>query len=487
MKLLVAVLLMTAACATPVRTPEPAPARLVLTPCGPAERQRAAMCGQHEVFEDREARAGRRIALHVVVLPAESAPPAPDPVFFLAGGPAQGATDFPHNADAGPLAALRRERDLVFVDQRGTGKSHRLPCQLRHERGTVQDYFTDLFPPELVRACRQELERVADLTKYTTPIAMADLDEVRASLGYERINIYGLSYGTLAAREYLRQHPTRVRTLTLAGVSTPEVRLPLQFAKGTQTAIDALVRDCAADDRCRGAVPDLAGDLATILRVFEQGPVQFELPHPRHKIRQPVILSRGVFVERLRLMLYDLGNASRVPLLLHHAARGHWVPFGEAALGWGGTPFGIAFGTYLTITCSEGAATISENDIAQETAQTLLGDYRTRRHIHACQEWPRGDIPRRYYAPVRSDVPVLMLSGEIDPATPPHFGTAAARSLPNSRQLIAKNTAHGFFNECFRALVSDFVARGSANDLNTQCLDHLRRPPFVTELPGGSR
>lgn len=240
-------------------------------------------------------------------------------------------------------------------------------------------------------------------------------------------------------------------------------------------------------DRCRAAVPDLAGDLATIVRAFERGPVRFTLAHPRDTLEQPVSLSRGVFVERLRLMLYDVGNASRVPLLLHHAARGNWRPFSQAALGWGGSPFGIAFGTYLTITCSEGASTITEDDIVRETAQTLLGDYRTRRHVRACQEWPRGHVPANYYAPVRSDVPVLMLSGEIDGATPPHFGTTAARSLPNSRQLIARNTAHGFWAECFRSLVSEFITRGSARDLNTQCLDHLQRPPFVTELPGESR
>lgn len=101
--------------------------------------------------------------------------------------------------------------------------------------------------------------------------------------------------------------------------------------------------------------------------------------------------------------------------------------------------------------------------------------------MRACQEWPRGCIPAGFYAPVASPVPVLMLSGQLDAATPAHFGSAATRSLPNRRRILIRNAAHWYFDDCLRDLVSVFVARGSARDLDTRCVEALRRPPFVTQ------
>ena len=192
-------------------------------------------------------------------------------------------------------------------------------------------------------------------------------------------------------------------------------------------------------------------------------------------------MSRGVFVERLRLMLYDLEGASRVPFVIHRAAQGDWAPFAVAS------PVGVIAGTsamYLTVTCSETVARITEEDIARETRDTFVGDSRTRAHVRACQEWPRGDIPAGYFEPVRSDVPVLIFSGELDAATPARFASEAARSLPNSRQILIRNAAHADWSDCLQSLALDFIARGSARDLDTTCVLALRRPAFVTDPPG---
>src|SRR5262249_40240349 len=149
---------------------------------------------------------------------------------------------------------------------------------------------------------------------YTTPVAMDDLDEVRAALGYGQINLYGASYGTLAALQYLRQRPEQVRSLALAGVATPETKMPLAFAKGAQAAMDKLIADCAADEICRTAFPQFKTDLAAVLAGLDKGAVSFELRHPVSKTLQRVSMSHGVFVERLRLMLYN-STASLIPLL----------------------------------------------------------------------------------------------------------------------------------------------------------------------------
>ncbi|HEV2667922.1 MAG TPA: alpha/beta fold hydrolase [Blastocatellia bacterium] len=457
--------------------------KLQLKPCSLPNDSGQALCGQYEVFENRATQAGRKIKLNLVVLPALAAQPAPDPVFFLSGGPGQGAADSARSGIGSLARQLRRERDLVLVDQRGTGQSQQLDCNLYGADQEVQSYFNDLFPVDKVRACRQELEKRADLKLYTTPVAMDDIDEVRAALGYAQINLYGASYGTLAALQYLRQHPAQVRSLALAGVATPETKMPLHFARGAQAAMDKLIADCASDETCHAAFPQFKTEFAAVLARLDKGPVSFELPHPVSKTLQGVSLSRGVFLERLRLMLYN-STASLAPLLIHRAAQGDFAPFGAVALArTRSSAERLAMGMYLTVTCSEWAGAITEEEIEHETSGAFLGDYRTRRHVRACQEWPRGSIPAGYYQPVKSAVPVLMLSGELDPATPARFGAAAAQSLPNSRQVLIRNEAHSYSSDCLRNLIAEFIAKGSAKSLDTACVELARRPRFATELP----
>jgi len=449
-----------------------------LAPCRLPRASESVLCGTHTVFENRAARAGRTITLNIVVLPAVGPQRVADPVFYLVGGPGLGAASLVTGDTEKILEKIRYERDVVFVDQRGTGNSHRLPCRFS-DGVAMQNGFNDLFPIDRVHACREALERVADVRLYTTPIAMDDLDDVRAALGYSRINLYGISYGAQAALQYVRRHPTRLRSVILAGVLTPAAKQPLQFARAAQHAMDLLIGDCAAEAACARTFPDLRADFAAALAAFERGPVTFEVSNPATQAVERVSMSRGVFVERLRLMLYDLHTASRVPLVIHRAARGDWAPFASASQA--GVAAGVS-GMYLTVTCSESVPPITEQDVVRETHGTFVGEYRTRSHLRACQEWPRSDVPPSFYEPVTSDVPVLILSGELDAATPAHFASVAARSLPNSRQILIRNAAHTYWNECTQNLVAEFLRRGSARDLDVTCTQHLRRPPFVTEL-----
>ena len=282
-------------CATNVREPSRAGVqrRIDLEPCGFATYDTKVLCGAYDVFEDRAAQAGRKIPLSIVVLPALDSKPAPDPVFFLSGGPGQGAAKIASAGEDSLMSHLRRQRDLVFIDQRGTGNSHPLNCNLFSEHAVAQSYFDELFPPEKVRSCHAALAPSADLKLYTTPIAMADLDEVRAALGYDKINLYGISYGTLAALQYLRQSSKRVRALALAGVATPAAKLPLHFAKGAQAVLDKLIRDCAEEEGCHAAFPNLQADIAKVLAKLDNGPVTFVIPNPKSGEGQSVIMSRG--------------------------------------------------------------------------------------------------------------------------------------------------------------------------------------------------
>src|SRR5262245_7313130 len=455
-----------------------------LKACRSPNYARAVLCGKHQVLEDRGAQSGRKITLNIVILPASSPTPAPDPIFFLAGGPGQGAARIASAGEDELMRSLGRERDLVFIDQRGTGESNRLSCVSASDRASLQNYFRESFERDAIRSCRQTLEGESNLKSYTTPIAMSDVEEIRQRLGYEKINLFGVSYGTLSALEYIRRNPDHVRSAVLAGVATASAKLPLHFSRGAQLAMDKLLIDCAEDESCRLSFPRLRDDFAAVLSAFANGPVRFDLIFPGTKSKQPVTLSRSVFSERLRLMLYDHSSASLIPFLIHRAAQGDWSPFGQVVVRPASAPaYTLALGTYLTITCSESVPFIEAEEITEQTGNTFMGDYRTKRHQRACVEWPRGEIPTDYFLPVESALPILLLSGDLDPAAPLEFARAAARYLPNSRQIVLQNTAHNFTSPCAQTLAVEFISKGSADNLDTSCVAQTRRPPFATELP----
>lgn len=458
--------------------------RIDLKPCEFPNHKSELRCGKYAVYENRAAMSGRMISLNVMVAPANSKSPLSDPIFFLAGGPGQGQARMANAGEDEIMRALRRERDLVFVDQRGTGDSHSLQCNLSAKRNDSQSYFTELFLPEHVRACQEMLAEKADLQYYATPIAVDDLDEVRAALRYEKINLYGVSYGTVTALEYLRRYPARVRSLTLAGVSTPAAKLPLQFAQGTERAMMRLLHDCSADPGCNAAYGELRKDFDAVLAQLNGGLVVFNFDNPRTKASEPVTLSLNVFVEHLRLMLYNHGSMRLIPLMINSAAQGDWSVFAKIrSQPSGSTAFTATAGVYFTITCSESVPYITETEIALHTAGTILGDYRTRRHQQACKEWPRAGLPDDYFEPVRSTLPVLMLSGDIDPATPMELGMEVVKHLVNGRQIILRNTPHSYGSDCAQNLIVEFIAQRSAKALDASCAARLRRPPFLTELP----
>jgi pimeloyl-ACP methyl ester carboxylesterase len=233
------------------------PPRSFLVSCQIPELKSKAWCGRYEVFENRLSKRGRKVALNMVILPAFAEKPAPDPVFFFAGGPGQSAASLAALLGEGPLANIRQERDIIFLDQRGTGESNPLTCNLYADDNDLRGYFEEMFPVKEVRACRERLERVADLKQYTTSVAIEDLDDVRHALGYEKINLYGGSYGTTVALAYLRRYREHVRSVVLAGVAPTNLKLPLPFAKGAQYAIAHLFDDCAADNSCHASFPKL--------------------------------------------------------------------------------------------------------------------------------------------------------------------------------------------------------------------------------------
>jgi pimeloyl-ACP methyl ester carboxylesterase len=376
---------------------------LELRACGGAADRGQILCGEHVVPENREASLGRRITLGVVVLPARSDDPAPDPIFILAGGPGQAATMLaPYYLNSWK----RQDRDVVFVDQRGTAGDHLLQCDLSGSERNAQGYLEPLFQPGRFRACRRSLQRRADLGQYTTSIFADDLDEVRAALGYDRINLSGTSYGTRAALVYLRQHPERVRTLVLNGASPVAYRNPLHHAREAETAIRALFAECAADRACSEAYPRLPEEWDALIRRLDGNPPQVAIRHPDTGAATRVRLNRSAFTEAVRALLYGAESGREVPWLVHRTYRGDHATAAELAAAVGrNTRQGLTFGLLLSVICSEDVPRIRPDEIGPETAGTFGRDERVRTQMAACETWPTGEVPSGYGEPVRSDVP----------------------------------------------------------------------------------
>ncbi|UCG89187.1 MAG: alpha/beta fold hydrolase [Gemmatimonadota bacterium] len=439
-----------------------------------------AWCGQYSVFEDRDAMSGRKINLKVVVIAAASTDPEPDPVFYFVGGPGAAATESAGGAMF-VLRDVRDTRDIVLVDQRGTGSSNPLDCDGVVTDTTLQRFFRQFLEQDFVEACLDKLRPIANVALYTTPVAMDDVDEIREALGYERINVYGGSYGTRAALVYLRRHTDHVRTAVLKGVAPTNMKNPLPFARAAERGLQGVFHACAVDRECHAAFPDLEGNWRKVLQQFEPGSVVAQVTHPETGTTETVTIPRGVFMDGIRHLLYTMGQSRHVPRIIHAASQGDFSLFAQHEIDQSiGFDNMLSDGMFMTVTCSEDLRFIDEQEIPAATQGTYLGDYRVRRQLSACRYWDAGEVTESYTEPVRVDTPVLLLSGVYDTATPYEGGDWVARYMPNSLHTVAPNQSHSFANPpCELALIARFIRSGTAAELDASCVLETKRPPFV--------
>lgn len=453
----------------------PQPLGLQLKPCEPQAGPGQSLCGTFRVPEDRAVPSGRVLPLKVVVLKAKAASPK-EPVFFLSGGPGQGATG---QAEGFQDSWIRDEHDIVLMDLRGTGGRTAQDCPPKDD---LQGY---LEPPlsgqERLRACRARLEQTADLTKYNTAIAMQDLDALRQAMGYDKIDIYGGSYGTRAGLAYVHAYGAHVRAAVMTGLSAMENRSPLYHAAAAQRAFDMVVAQCEAEPQCQAAFPHIKADLAEVQARLRTAPAKVTVKHPATGKEAEVVLDAGAFGEGLRGMLYSSEGGRRIPLLLKRATEGDLRPFAETALRGGySVAHGLRVGLLLSASCPEDVARIRPGDLARETAGTFLGDRRVKDQMAGCAVWPKSTMPAGYYGPFRSDVPALLVSGDLDPVTPPTWVEPYRRYMPNSLSVVFPG-AHTEGNDCLEAIVRQFLDKASPQGLDTGCVSAVKLPPFVLE------
>lgn len=443
-----------------------------------------AQCTTVRVPEDEAQPAGRQLDLFVARVPAVSGRKAPDPLLLIAGGPGMGASEM-YPAVAPAFARVRRERDLLVVDQRGTGRSGALRCaddadlELSTDRALLR---------AATQSCRAALQPRADLRQYTTSVAVRDLERVRRALGIERWNVYGVSYGTRVAQHYLRRHPDRVRSLVLDGVVPPDLALGPGIALDAQAALERILDRCLRDAACTNRFGDPRAHYETLLARLRAGPVELRLPDPTSGEPRPLRFGVEQLAAVLRLQSYSATTAALLPLALHEAAtRANFAPLaGLFALSVRSLGGSIAAGMHHSVVCTEDLPFVDPGKVDRaRLAATFLGTAQLDALQEVCASWPRGALDADLRAPLASATPVLLLSGADDPITPPGNARRAMQGLRRARHLVVAGQGHGQIGvTCMDRIAADFIRDLDPAGLDARCLESVRPAPFFTTLSG---
>jgi pimeloyl-ACP methyl ester carboxylesterase len=439
---------------------------------------KATRCGIVVVPENRTQPDGKTIGLNVMVLTATSGPRQNDAIFEIAGGPGQPTVDANGLDFSTITGTAHATRDIVLVDQRGTGGSRPLQCDLYPGSGQGR-YFAPDWPTDIYEKCGERLGAIADLSQYSTDNAADDLDDVRVALGYDRVDLLGGSYGTSVALVYMRRHAAHVRSAVLDAVVALDEQIPLPYAKAAQHSLDALFDDCAADAVCRAAVPNIRTEFAAVLAQLAKGPANAQVTDPVTSAKTSVQIDLPMWVSAVRDGLYDTGGASDLLKMIHAAARGNYDPSADYIANVRGGFSQLYSGMAMSIACPEDVDLIDPDTILSATRGSFFGDYRVRDQIAACEVWPHRDVDPSYFAPVRSNAPVLMLTGALDPATPPEVASRVQRYLPHAVNVLFPHEGHASNTSCGQKLVSAFITAADVRGLDTSCAAQEQRPPFT--------
>jgi pimeloyl-ACP methyl ester carboxylesterase len=446
-----------------------------------------AECGHLAVPESRAGTGGRRLQLFVARIPSLSRRRSPVPLFILAGGPGLGASTF-YTSAAPAFARIRRNHDIIIVDQRGTGRSHPLNCPIDEQQ--LWD-ASEAQTTQVMRDCRDRLARDHDLRQYTTSVAVQDLDAVRQALGYSRIALYGSSYGTRVAQQYARRFPEHTHAVILDGVVPPTQILGLTTPLDAENALLGIFARCRLDAACKRSFGDPEQDYRQLRSRLTAAAVPVTLTDPRSGRLIQMSFTSAVFASALRLASYNDQNTALLPLALHLANDGNdFAPLAsQYLLAASGYDAVLAYGMHNSVVCTEDVPFQASQRVDRAAlAATFLGTSQLDSLQALCREWPAGVLDQDLHQPMKSNVPALVMSGMVDPVTPASFGFEAARGFSSALQLQFADQGHGqLMHACVDRIMADFLqAAGSskAQEVDHACTAKLRAAPFFLSLNG---
>jgi len=422
--------------------------------------------------------------LFVAVVPALSLEPARDPLVPIAGGPGQASSAF-YAGFAGAFAEIRRDRDIVLLDQRGTGQSAALDCEVD------EDEFTGPFSAaKTVAATRECLDSLPyDPRFFTTSVAVEDLEALRQALGYQQLNLYGISYGSRVAQHFMRRFPDSTRSVILDGVAAPQIALGPGIAVEAQKALDAIFERCAESAACAGKFPQIRQEFVALRARLADEPVMLDIANPVTGQREEIQFGDAELAGALRLLSYSPATVALMPLLVHAAAQQNYLPLAaQYMMVVEGVSDSMSIGMHNAVVCAEDAPFFSGEKIDRQTLEaTYIGPLQLDTLDAVCSVWPKGVLDDGFKIPVRSDIPVLLLSGEADPITPPRYAEMAAVDLGNALLLTGKRQGHGQASRgCMPKIIGAFVASTDLDSLQTDCFERVFAMPFFLDFSGPS-
>lgn len=473
--------LLAVCCAAPAQTLELEECRIT---AGPGFHGIKARCGTLMRPENPADPDSPAIELRIAVVPALNLNPENDPIVPIAGGPGQGSVEF-YAAMEGAFEPLRRNRDILLVDQRGTGQSSRMDCPIEDDAILFETEFTLEDTIEFIDDCLDELPH--DPRYFTTSVAVTDLEAVRVALGYSALNLYGVSYGTRVAQHFARRYPEATRTVVIDGVVPPQIALGPEIATESQNAVEKILARCAEDAACSERFPGIEATFERIVAELRAAPVEVAVPHPNTGRIETLSFGAGQFAGAVRLLAYNPTSIALLPLFIHEAGEGNWAPLGAqfmmTALQMSDA---LALGMHNAVMCTEDMPFLDKDAIDYDGIDaSYMGSFQLETLEAICASWPAGPIDDDFKTPLATDLPVLLLSGDADPITPPRYANLAAAELSNARRLVGKHQGHGQIAVgCTSRVVADFVAAADHNGLDTECMERNFVMPFFLDFSG---
>ena len=445
-----------------------------------------AFCTPFSVPENRDAPNGRKIDLRVALIRSHASAANSDIVVFLAGGPGQAAVDtWPQIA--GAFEPLRKHHHILLVDQRGTGQSHPLTCQRGDDddKAGAGEEFNAEKARKSTQACLDAVSKNADPKYYTTTIAAEDLESVRVAIGSPQFDLVGVSYGTRMAQQYLMRHPDGVRSVVLDSVAPNELALGQDFAVNLEDSLKAQFSTCVKTPACQKAFGDPYASLFKLRDQLRAKPQEFEYHDPTTFKNDKKTLDQYGLTGLVRMFSYTPETAALLPLSIAHGLQGDFTPLlGQTQLLKGDMSDLTDNGMQMSVLCSEDADLLT---LRPEDEKRLLGNLLIEGIQAMCAVWPHGTRPADFHAPLKTDKPILVLEGELDPVTPPRYGEQVVKNLSNGRLIVAKGLGHNVIGRgCFPKVVDDFVADLKTKELDAKCVDVLAATPAFIDFNGAA-
>ena len=453
---------------------------LTLEPCFVKGIKTQVQCGKITVPENWQHNSEKTLDIHVIRIKAVAATAKKDPLFLLMGGPGQASSEL-----AGGLSqifsAAQKDRDLVLIDQRGTGKSSPLTCD-DDDADMYGDISSD-FAIDDVKTCLATYRDI-DLAQYNTNNAILDFEAVRKALGYEQINLYGISYGSRAAMVYMRDKPEALRSVILDGVVPPQVVVG-PMGEQAARAFDILIKQCSDNEACAAKYPTLYNDYQAIRAQLENQVIETTIDHPITDKKITLRIDSKKFIGTLRGQMYGRDARLMIPYIISEFAKQNYKPFvGLMSLNEDAASK-MYIGLTFNILCNEALPRATANLLAKERSNTFSGRHTLETFTNVCQYWPKFTPPANFADKIVSDIPTMLLSGELDPVTPPAWAEIALQGLSNHQHYIAKKAGHGLVTQtCAAKMVSQFIANVSFDDVSDSCLDEQPTPGFLINNNG---